>query len=80
MGKLNLISVKSIGRYSINIIKVENSDYIRLANSGKTREFTMLYPVADIENGKKITVSFDVIDTTVGTCKFSNVMLTVDHD
>lgn len=75
----NTVVVKEItnaGVYSFTTTRVENATNIRLANHGDNREFSIFYPIPNsIAVGETFTVTLEIIDATVGSSKFRNVML-----
>ena len=67
--------ITKTGKYYFTLTKLENANNIRIANSGTVKEFTLRYPLDDIDVGEKFTVVIDIIDATIGASKFKNVML-----
>lgn len=63
------------GIYYFTARKYTTTKYLRIANSGKTYEFNLYYPLDDINVGDYYTVVINVIDTTIGASKFKDVML-----
>lgn len=59
------------GRINFSKVIVKNCKYIRFANNGKSKEFSIFSPLPDdVKIGDPITLSVNVIDTTVGASKF----------
>lgn len=67
--------ISNIGRYYFTGIKAEDAAFVKIANNGAVREFTLYYLLDDIAVGEKFTVVLNVIDTTIGASKFKDVML-----
>ena len=71
-----LEEITNTGIYTFTTTRVENATNIRLANHGNSREFTIYYPIPDcIAVGDTFTVMLEVVDNTVGSSQFKNVML-----
>lgn len=68
-------NIDKSGIYYFTAQKYTTAKYLRIANSGKTKEFSLFYPLDDINVGDYYTVVINIIDTTIGASKFKNVML-----
>ena len=64
------------GRINFSKVIVKNCKYIRFANNGESKEFSIFSPLPDdVKIGDPITLSVNVIDTTVGASKFKEFQL-----
>lgn len=68
-------NIDKSGVYYFTAQKYTTTKYLRIANSGKTYEFNLYYPLDDINVGDYYTVVLNIIDTTIGASKFKDVML-----
>lgn len=69
-------TITSTGRISFTSTIVSNAQYIRIGNNGKSYEFRILIPVpSSFTVGTQFTVSYDIIDTTIGAVKLQNIQL-----
>lgn len=69
-------TVSSLGRITLTGTIVENCNYIRIGNNGRSYEFAIIMPKpSDFNIGDKFTVSFDIIDMTIGACKIKYIQL-----
>lgn len=68
-------NIDKSGIYYFTAQKYTTAKYLRIANSGKTYEFNLYYPLDDINVGDYYTVVLNIIDTTIGASKFKDVML-----
>nr|DAZ79054.1 MAG TPA: hypothetical protein [Caudoviricetes sp.] len=68
-------NIDKSGIYYFTAQKYTTAKYLRIANSGKTYEFNLYYPLDDINVGDYYTVVINIIDTTIGASKFKDVML-----
>ena len=70
------VAITATGIYTATGTRVENANTIRIANNGAESEFGVLCTIPEeIAVGDTFTVSFEVIDCTVGASKFKNIML-----
>lgn len=68
-------NIDKSGIYYFTAQKYTTTKYLRIANSGKTYEFNLYYPLDDINVGDYYTVVLNIIDTTIGASKFNDLML-----
>lgn len=68
-------NIDKSGVYYFTAQKYTTTKYLQIANSGKTYEFNLYYPLDDINVGDYYTVVLNIIDTTIGASKFKDVML-----
>lgn len=68
-------NIDKSGIYYFTAQKYTTAKYLRIANSGETHEFSLYYPLDDINVGDYYTVVLNIIDTTIGASKFKDAML-----
>lgn len=69
------LNIDSTGTYYFTSKKKDGATRLRIANNGAKNEFTLKYPLDNIKVGEDFTVSMNIIDITVGSSKFKDVML-----
>lgn len=69
------LNIDSTGTYYFTSKKKDGATRLRIANNGAKNEFVLKYPLDDIKVGEDFTVSINIIDITVGSSKFKDVML-----
>lgn len=57
-------------------IKLSNCKYLRFANNGTSNEFSLFFDISHLENNQKYIFQVNILDTTIGACKFKDVQLT----
>lgn len=70
-----MLNIDSTGTYYFTSKKKDGATRLRIANNGAKNEFVLKYPLDDIKVGEDFTVSINIIDITVGSSKFKDVML-----
>ena len=70
-----ILNIDSTGIYYFTSKKKDGATRLRIANNGAKNEFTLKYPLDNIKVGEDFTVSMNIIDITVGSSKFKDVML-----
>lgn len=74
-------SVSSTGRISFTGGILDGANYIRIGNNGATKEFRIMIPIpSSFTVGTRFTLSFDIIDTTIGAVKLQNIQLEVGNE
>lgn len=69
-------AITNTGIYSFTTTREENVKDIQLTNLASKYTFSIKFPMPDnIAVGETFTITFEVIDATVGASKFKNVML-----
>lgn len=69
------LNIDSTGTYYFTSKKKDGATRLKIANNGAQNEFTLKYPLDNIKVGEDFTVSMNIIDITVGSSKFKDVML-----
>lgn len=70
-----MLNIDSTGTYYFTSKKKDGATRLKIANNGDKNEFTLKYPLDNIKVGEYFTVSMNIIDITVGSSKFKDVML-----
>ena len=74
-------SVSSTGRISFTGGILDGANYIRIGNNDATKEFRIMIPIpSSFTVGTRFTLSFDIIDTTIGAVKLQNIQLEVGNE
>lgn len=69
-------TVSNLGRITLTGTIVENCNYIRIGNNGRSYEFAIIMPKpSDFVVGDNFTISFDIIDMTIGASKIKDIQL-----
>lgn len=70
-----MLNIDSTGIYYFTSKKKDGATRLRIGNNGAKNEFTLKYPLDNIKVGEDFTVSMNIIDITVGSSKFKDIML-----
>ena len=62
-------------QYCLSFTLQESTSKLQFRNVGSAREFCLEYPTNDLVVGENYTFVFELIDSTIGACKFKNVQI-----